>query len=810
MDETAADETATPEPATPLCDTTDASPAPESRAAPAGASHFRALADETGLRAGQTLERALRVSRLHATRLLRGRTALWGDLARLAEAGRGDSLLLAAHWRDYLRDAGQHAVLTADTLREAATAATAHEETGLKPVLTFDYDVLVEGTELPNPVNYTLVRIRPPEGFPPARDEMRPWVIIDPRSGQGSGIGGFKAESEVGIALAEGYPVYFVISGPYPEPGQTLADVCAAEAEFLRRIRAAHPLTGKPFVTGNCQGGWATMILSATHPDLIGPIVIAGVPLSAWAGRAGQNPLRYLGGLTGGAMPVQMLADLGGGLFDGASLVANFETMNPGRNIWRKCADLYGEIDTRAADYIDFDHWWSGFYFMNAGEIRWIVENIFGGNRLVRGQAVLDDGVRIDLSRITSPLVVLASHGDAVSTVQQALRWIPDVWGSAARIREAGRTIIYTTHESASHLSIFVSADVADDNHRRIGSVIRTIEALPPGLYEMAISEGHDGQPTEVRFEAREVEAILALCDDPAEDEAFAHADALADWMTRGYDLFLGPWLRALTSPATAELSRRLHPLRVQNRVLSDANPLMAAVAAPAEAARARRAPVDAANPFFAVERLMTGIVARQLDVIRDLREAATELGFLALCAHPLWRPREHRPGPTRAQEATQAAASAQAMAEVMGQVGRGGYAEAIVRMCVTLSRAGGQVRQDRIERFLAMLHDRAPFSTMTPETRRRMIDEQSQIVDQAGASAEAALMRMLRDDIDRYRAVNIVLDVMEIGPDSPAELVAAFAATQRALRTRARNWASDPSDAGPTADGGSGPSTAV
>jgi tellurite resistance protein len=749
------------------------------------AGHLLALAEETMSRATQSHDRLVEVSRLHALRLLHGTTALWGDLARLGEAWRSDPLLSAAQLRDYLRDAQQRALLTADTLREAATAAQAHEDAGLKPVLAFDYDVVVEGTDLPRPVNYTLVRIRPPKGTPSTRADLRPWVIIDPRSGQGSGIGGFKAESEVGIALAEGYPVYFVIFSQFPEPGQTLADVTEAEVEFLRRIRAAHPLTGKPFVTGNCQGGWATMILAATHPDLIGPIVIAGVPLSPWAGRLGQNPLRYLGGWTGGAMPAQMLADLGGGLFDGAALVANFEAMNPGRDMWRKYADLFGQIDTRAADYIDFDRWWSGFYFMNAAEIRWIIENIFLGNRLARGLAVLDDGTRIELSRITSPLVVFASHGDAVSTVQQALRWIPDVWGSAVRIREAGRTIIYTTHASASHLSIFVSADVADENHRRIGSVIRTIEALPPGLYEMVVQDGPEGTTPEVRFEARETSAILALCDPPEADEAFAHADATADWIARGYDLFLGPWLRALTSGPAAQLGRSLHPLRMQNRILSDANPLMARLAAPAEAARAARAPVDEGNPFYARERLSTDIVARQLDLIRDLREAATEMGFLAVYAGPFWRPRAAPRGLSRAQAAEETAA----LVDVIAHVEHGGYAEAIVRMCVMLSRVGGQVRQDRIERFSAMLHARAPFSSMTPEMRRHLIDTQSQIVERAGPAAEAALMRMLRDDIDRYRAVNLVHDLMEFGPDSPGELIAAFEGLQRALRTRARDW---------------------
>jgi hypothetical protein len=35
----------------------------------------------------------------------------------------------------------------------------------------------------------------------------RPVVVVDPRAGQGPGIGGFKAESEIGDALDAGHPV---------------------------------------------------------------------------------------------------------------------------------------------------------------------------------------------------------------------------------------------------------------------------------------------------------------------------------------------------------------------------------------------------------------------------------------------------------------------------------------------------------------------------------------------------------------------------------------------------------------------------
>ena len=57
----------------------------------------------------------------------------------------------------------------------------------------------------------------------PPHEDSRPWVIIDPRAGHGSGIGGFKSESEVGVALKYGHPVYFVIFFPDPDQGQTIA-----------------------------------------------------------------------------------------------------------------------------------------------------------------------------------------------------------------------------------------------------------------------------------------------------------------------------------------------------------------------------------------------------------------------------------------------------------------------------------------------------------------------------------------------------------------------------------------------------------
>ena len=44
-------------------------------------------------------------------------------------------------------------------------------------------------------------------------------------------------------------------------------------------------------------------------------------------------------------------------------------------------------------------------------------------------------------------------------------------------------------HEDVGHLGIFVSGKVAKKEHAQIVSVLKSIEALPPGLYGMQIAE---------------------------------------------------------------------------------------------------------------------------------------------------------------------------------------------------------------------------------------------------------------------------------------------------------------------------------
>src|SRR4029079_1673001 len=231
-------------------------------------------------------------------------------------------------WTEYAIDFAQRSILFWDTLRERGNNWIAHEEAGKPPVLAYRYEMLADGRSFERPVNHALVRIVPPAGVE-IDDRLRPYIIIDPRAGHGPGIGGFKEDSEVGVALQAGHPVYFVIFYPDPEPGQTLADVTDAEAEFVRIVAERHPQSSKPVLVGNCQGGWAVMMLAAARPDIAGPLVINGAPMSYWAGNDGDTPLRYVGGLLGGTWLSLFASDLGAGRFDGGYLVGNFADLNP-------------------------------------------------------------------------------------------------------------------------------------------------------------------------------------------------------------------------------------------------------------------------------------------------------------------------------------------------------------------------------------------------------------------------------------------------------------------------------------------------
>jgi pimeloyl-ACP methyl ester carboxylesterase len=428
---------------------------------------------------------------------------------------------------EYWIDAWQRWILSLDVLRQRGNTYLEQCEKNAPNVLSFKFEPVLDGRTLARPVNYVLVRILPPDGttIDPAKP---PFVVVDPRAGHGPGIGGMKQDSEIGVAMAAGHPCYFIGFLPAPEPSQTIEEVCAAEAPFLEEVARRHPeAESKPVVVGNCQAGWQIMMTAAVRPELFRPILLAGSPLSYWAGVKGRNPMRYLGGMLGGTWLTTLAGDLGHGIFDGANLVANFESLNPANTYWQKPHNLYANVDTEAKRFLDFETWWGNPVLLNAREMQWIADNLFVGNKLTSGEIHTSDGVRVDLRNIRSPIIVLCSWGDNITPPQQALGWITDLYAHEDEIVANGQTIVYTLHQTIGHLGIFVSGKVATKEHAEFASCMEMIDLMPPGLYEAVITEVAEGTAHPelidgkylLSLQARTLDDIRALGTNSEEDD---------------------------------------------------------------------------------------------------------------------------------------------------------------------------------------------------------------------------------------------------------------------------------------------------
>lgn len=550
---------------------------------------------------------------------------------------------------DYLHDAWQRSLLYADVMRQRGNQYRAHMQETVPNVLDFDAELVLRGDTLARPVNYGLARIVAPEGAPvdPAR---RPFIVVDPRAGHGPGIGGFKADSEIGVALAAGHPCYFVGFTPDPVPGQTLEDVMHAEAAFLRKVIELHPQAqGRPAVIGNCQAGWQIMMTAAVWPELFGPIILAGTPLSYWAGWRGQNPMRYGGGLTGGSWLTALASDLGAGRFDGAWLVQNFENLNPANTLWDKNHHVYAEVDTEGERYLQFEKYWGGYVRLDQLEMQAIVDDLFIGNKLSSAELVTQGGVRIDLRRITSPIVVFCSYGDNITPPPQALGWICDLYRSDDELLAHNQTIAWATHESIGHLGIFVSGAVGRKEHAKFTSNIDLIDLLPAGLFELSVQDKSPGEPHDdlvpgdyrMSVHQRTLQDVRAIVmPDPQEaaasDRRFAAAAHLSQVNLALYRQYLQPWVRAMVTPERAALLQAWHPLRVGYEVWCDRHPLAPWVAQRARQARAERQPVAQDNPWWQAQEMASNAISASLRQYTAWRDAAQEQLFEAIYDHPL------------------------------------------------------------------------------------------------------------------------------------------------------------------------------
>jgi len=682
--------------------------------------------------------------------------------------------MMGAGWMqnayEYGVDSWQRWILFMDILRRRGNNYFETIKKGEPPVLVFDYEVILDGSILERPVNYDLARIQPrkTDTIDPGK---RPIIVIDPRAGNGPGIGGSKRDSEIGDALSQGHPVYFILFHPEPLPGQTLDDVEKAEIRFVEEVARLHPGSEKPALIGNCQAGWAVALLGADRPDLTGPLVLNGSPLSYWAGVQGKNPMRYAGGLLGGIWLVSLLSDLGNGKFDGAWLEENFESLNPGNTLWTKQYNLYANVDTDAQRYLTFEKWWDGYSEMTKEEIHATVESLFVGDELEQGKLSLDRKKILDLKDIKRPMLLFASKGDNITPPQQALDWIIKTYTSVEEIKQRNKVIIYMIHPDVGHLGIFVGSKASKKEHMEIMKSIDFIEALAPGLYEMIIVDKGKKEVVsdyDVRFIERDFKDLMAMNAGretmTAEDADFRRVAAVSetnDWL---YNTFASPWVKMFSTEATAEIMKQLHPMRVNKYIFSDKiNPLMGIFKTLAPFVKENRRPVSPENPFLALERRASDNLVALLDGYQNIRDRFGETLFFAIYENP-WmklfypeasrkkRPDKHQEK-EKMEEALQLQQDRQDRCDAMEE---GGFEEGVIRILMALEDSDHVIDRDALCRDERLLASSERLKKLNKKEFFHIAGEQSRLLQIDEDKALQSLAKLIQTPEERKSALTI------------------------------------------------------
>lgn len=702
-----------------------------------------------------------------------------------------DAFSLANLACDYLVDRTQRSILFWDIMRKRGNIYQDHIKDGQPAILLFEFDTVIDGKTLEQPVNYSLLqiidrrqkkakqpklhkdrrRIRHGKILTEAGSPARPIVVIDPRAGHGPGIGGSKMSSQIGIALEYGHPVYFITFTTDPQPGQTISAVHQAEIHFLEEVNRRHIKAPRPAVIGNCQAGWAAALIGADRPDLTGPMIFNGSPLSYWGGVEGKNPMRYKGGLSGGIWLTSLMSDLGNDKFDGANLVAGFEDLNPANTYWTKYYNLFTNLDTEEQRFLRFEKWWGGFFKMNTDEIHFIVNKLFVGNELESGHLVMDDGRIINLKHFKTPILAFASEGDNITPPPQALNWIYKVYGTVEEIKKCGQVIIYMIHKEIGHLGIFVSGKIAKKEHRQILANIGWLEYMAPGLYEMVIDKeqtnGKEGY--EVSFEVREMADLLTLDDGQSDEIPFNAVNGVSRFSDALYRTYLSPFVKAMIDESTAETIRQLHPLRSQRYIFSDDNPFCWPFKYAPEMIGPHRKIVDKNNIFVQLEELYSANVKVCWDYFRDIRDMGQEAAFKAIYATPWMENLFGDMGGSSKRELKSAEIEQQFLKKqqkelelLKKELPKGGYTEAAVRIMLAVAGADRSFDIREFQTAENIIQGSQRLKKMTPEAYQELIKKQAHLIAMFPSESLEAVAEMLPAPSDRKRMLKMAEEIAQ------------------------------------------------
>jgi hypothetical protein len=219
------------------------------------------------------------------------------------------------------------------------------------------------------------------------------------------------------------------------------------------------------------------------------------------------------------------------------------------------------------------------------------------------------------------------------------------------------------------------------------------------------------------------------------------------------YRTLLSPAVRAVVTEQSAELLRHMHPNRVRFEMFGDNNPFMRPVAVLAEAVRADRRRVSTDNPFLAVERMVSGMIAGGLEAWGKARDAIHEEIFLNTYASPwlqaLLGLRADGASPHRRIERDLAreAIAKQTAAYLEQRIDQGGLLEAAVRALVYVRLPEGKADERGFAALKQISSELPPAKRVGFARFKDIVREQFLILFLDQERAIAAIPKLLPDN---------------------------------------------------------------
>ncbi|HEY5310014.1 MAG TPA: DUF3141 domain-containing protein, partial [Casimicrobiaceae bacterium] len=377
-------------------------------------------------------------------------------------------------------------------------------------------------------------------------------------------------------------------------------------------------------------------------------------------------------------------------------------------------------------------------------------------------------GRYFDLKAIKQPIIVFASMGDNITPPQQAFNWIADVYSTTEEIKANGQTIVGLLHEDVGHLGIFVSGKVAKKEHAQIVEVLKYIQQLPPGLYGMDIEEHFDAHGEvsyEVTLKERKVEDLRSMQKfDRVDEKPFQAVAALSELLERAYSLLARPFVREMSPEWLAKARRTMHPLRVQHWGFSDKNPFLWPLPYLASAAASNRKPRAVDNDSVKLEKLASEVVSASLDRYRELRDAAAEAAFFEVYGNLLsLHMADEREEMRRSRKFDPR--SLPAVREVLDTIDEGSAVEGLARIAMLITKAGpGQRRLSQMQRTREILSPESDIAHLSEDERRRLLQEETIVVEFEPERAKHSLPRLLRTPAERRHALALLDRIEEHG----------------------------------------------